>query len=77
MHWLVNAALRAGIPAAKTASVPDSAALSAVWEQLAREFRMSESALAAKVAPVLRIPLADFDRVDAKAARLVPEKLAR
>ena len=77
MHWLVNAALRAGIPAAKTASVPDSAALSAVWEQLAREFRMSESALAAKVAPVLRISLADFDRVDAKAARLVPEKLAR
>ena len=77
MHWLANAALRAGIPAAKTASIPATADLSAVWEQLAREFRMTESALAAKVAPVLRIPLADFDRVDAKASRLVPEKLAR
>ena len=77
MHWLANAALRAGIPAAKTASIPATAELSAVWEQLAREFRMTESALAAKVAGVLRIPLADFDRVDAKASRLVPEKLAR
>ena len=77
MHWLANAALRAGIPAAKTASVPAAAAMPAVWEQLAREFRMTEGALAAKVAPILRLPLADFDRVDAKAARLLPEKLAR
>ena len=77
MHWLANAALRAGIPAAKTASVSEATPLPAVWEQLAREFRLTESALAAKVAPVLRVPLADFDRADAKAARLVPEKLAR
>ncbi len=77
MHWLANAALRAGIPAAKNASVPGTTAIPAVWEQLAREFRLTESALAAAVAPVLRIPLADFERVDAKAARLVPEKLAR
>jgi type IV pilus assembly protein PilB len=77
MHWLANAALRAGIPAAKTASISAATPLPAVWEQLARELRLTESALAAKVAPVLRVPLADFDRADAKAARLVPEKLAR
>ena len=77
MHWLANAASRAGIPGAQTAHIPQSAALAVAWEQLARELRLSESALAARVAPTLRVPLADFEHADTKAARLVPEKLAR
>jgi type II secretory ATPase GspE/PulE/Tfp pilus assembly ATPase PilB-like protein/ActR/RegA family two-component response regulator len=77
MHWLANAALRAGIPGAKSANIPQNAVLATAWEQLARELRLSESALAAKVAPTLRVPLADFERAETKAARLVPEKLAR
>ncbi len=48
-----------------------------VWEQLSRELRISESALAAQVAGSLRMPLADFDRAEGRAKRLLPEKLAR
>ena len=77
IHWLANAAARAGIPSAKTASVPPGATTSGAWGHLVRELRLSESALAAQVAPVLRVPLADFDRAEPAAARLVPEKLAR
>ena len=77
MHWLANAALRAGIPGAETANIPQNMALVTAWEQLARELRLSESALAARVAPTLRVQLADFERAETKAARLVPEKLAR
>ncbi len=77
MHWLASAALRAGIPGAKSANIPQDASLAAAWEQLARELRLTEHALATRVAATLRVPLADFDRAEAKAARLVPEKLAR
>ncbi len=77
MHWLVNAAVRAGLPGAKTANIPPSAPLSVAWEQLARELRIPEASLAAAVAPTLRVGLADFERAEAKASRLVPEKVAR
>ena len=77
MHWLASAALRAGIPGAKSANIPQEAPLAAAWEQLARELRLTEHALATRVAATLRVPLADFDRAQAKAMRLVPEKLAR
>ncbi|MEP7000120.1 MAG: ATPase, T2SS/T4P/T4SS family [bacterium] len=77
MHWLANAALRAGIPGATNSNIPQNATLTSAWEQLARELRMSESALAAKIAPILRLPLADFEQAQVKAGRLVPEKLAR
>ena len=42
-----------------------------------RVLRLSERALAERVAPVLRVPLADLEHAEAKAARLVPEKLAK
>jgi type II secretory ATPase GspE/PulE/Tfp pilus assembly ATPase PilB-like protein/CheY-like chemotaxis protein len=77
MHWLVNAAVRAGIPGAKTANIASNTPVNAAWEQLARELRMPESALAAALAPALRMRLADFERGETKAARLVPEKVAR
>jgi len=77
MHWLVNAAVRAGIPGAKTANIASNAPLGAAWEQLARELRMPEGALAAAIAPTLRTRIADFERAEPKAARLVPEKVAR
>ncbi|MEO8335710.1 MAG: ATPase, T2SS/T4P/T4SS family [bacterium] len=77
MHWLESAAARAGIPGAKTVNVPQSASRAAAWEQLVRVLRLSERALAERVAPVLRVPIADLEHADAKAARLVPEKLAK
>ncbi len=77
MHWLVNAAVRAGLPGAKTANIAPNTALDAAWERLARELRMTEGALASAIAPTLRMRIADFERAEAKAARLVPEKVAR
>ena len=77
MHWLENAAARAGIPGAKTVNIPTNASRTAAWEQLVRVLRLSERALAERVAPVLRVPLANLDNAEAKAARLVPEKLAK
>jgi type II secretory ATPase GspE/PulE/Tfp pilus assembly ATPase PilB-like protein/CheY-like chemotaxis protein len=77
MHWLENAAARAGIPGAKTVNVPANASRAAAWEQLVRVLRLSERALAERVAPVLRLPIANLENAEAKAARLVPEKLAK
>ena len=76
-HWLANAAERAAIPGAATIGATPAASVRGAWEHVARALRVSEAALAAKVAPVLRLPLADFERAETKAARLVPEKLAR
>ncbi|MDB4918007.1 MAG: Type secretion system protein [Gemmatimonadetes bacterium] len=76
-HWLVNAAVRSGIAAAKNSKVPDGATAAAAWEQLARELRQTDVALAAQLAKTMRVPLADFDRVQQSATRLLPEKLAR
>ncbi|MES2178319.1 MAG: ATPase, T2SS/T4P/T4SS family [Gemmatimonadota bacterium] len=76
-HWLVNAAARAGIPGAKTANIAQGVTLAGAWEQLGRELKLTESALVAQVAPVLRLPVAEFERAESKAARLLPEKLAR
>ena len=72
MHWLVNAAVRAGLPGAGTATIPQHTPLSAAWE-----LRIPEASLAAGIAPTLRVGVADFERVEPKAARLVPEKVAR
>lgn len=76
-HWLTNAAARAAIPGAAALIVPPGATARSAWEQLSRDLRMPDQALAARLAPVMRLPLADFERVDVKSARLVPEKLAR
>ncbi|MEO7455706.1 MAG: ATPase, T2SS/T4P/T4SS family [Gemmatimonadaceae bacterium] len=76
-HWLVNVAARAGIAGAKAVTISAGAPRNTAWEQLARDLRITEQALAAHVAPTLRVPLADFDHAEAKAARLVPEKLAK
>src|SRR3954469_19912153 len=64
MHWLVNEAVRANIPGAKTATIASSAPLPAAWEQRARELRMAEGSLAAALAPTLRIRIADFERAE-------------
>jgi type II secretory ATPase GspE/PulE/Tfp pilus assembly ATPase PilB-like protein/CheY-like chemotaxis protein len=77
MHWLVSAASRAGIPG--TTSVPLTAAtpLPHAWELVARELRLSQAALAERLAPVLRMKLADLENAEPNAKRLLPEKLAR
>ena len=76
-HWLVNAAVRAGIPGASGAAVSNSATAVQAWEELAKETRLSQHALASQLAPALRIPVAYLEQAESKAARLLPEKLAR
>ena len=66
MHWLANAALRAGIPGVKTANIPRNAAVATAWEQLADELRLSESALAEQVVPEPITPPRLLARVQAR-----------
>ena len=77
MHWLVNAASRAGLSELASDPLPAATPLPRAWEYVARELRLSEGALAERVAPVLRMKLADLGRAEPNARRLVPEKLAR
>ena len=77
MHWLTTAAGRAGI-VPSTALTPTAATtLPQAWAEVARDARLTESALAVRLAPVLRLALADLERAEPKAKRLLPEKLAR
>ena len=77
MHWLVNAASRAGIPGSAAVTIAPGATLPAAWQGTASQLGITELALAARVAPALRMKLADLDNAEHKAKRLVPEKLAR
>ena len=77
MHWLVNAASRAGIPGSTSVPLTPPTPLPRAWEMVARDLRLSETALAERVAPVLRMKLADLEHAEPNAKRLLPEKLAR
>ncbi|MDB4886196.1 MAG: Type secretion system protein [Gemmatimonadetes bacterium] len=77
MHWLVNAATRAGLAGTKNVTVNQGTPLGKAWELVARDLRMEPDTLAAKIAPVLRMKFADLDFVEVKARRLLPEKVAR
>jgi hypothetical protein len=77
MHWLVNAATRAGLAGATAVTVSTGTPLGKAWELVARELRLDQDGLAARIAPVLRMKLADFDRAETKAKRLLPERVAR
>ena len=76
-HWLQNAAVRAGIPGAAEAVVAPTASVAQAWDEVSRGTQLSGYALASKVATALRLPLAYVEQAEAKAARLLPEKLAR
>ena len=77
MHWLVNAATRAGIPGTKHVTVSAGTSLGKAWELVARDLRLDQDRLATAIAPTLRMKLADFSAIEPKAKRLLPEKVAR
>jgi len=77
MHWLVNAATRAGIPGTKHVTVSAGSPLGKAWELVARDLRLDQDKLARAIAPTLRMKLADFGAVESSAKRLLPEKVAR
>jgi type IV pilus assembly protein PilB len=74
---LVNAATRAGLAGTRNVTVTQGTSLGKAWELVARDLRMEQDTLAAKIAPALRMKLADFGGIEAKAKRLLPERVAR
>jgi type II secretory ATPase GspE/PulE/Tfp pilus assembly ATPase PilB-like protein/ActR/RegA family two-component response regulator len=76
-HWLAAAAVRAGLPGADVLDIPVTLAVADAWRSIASGLALAQTDLATRVAPTLRVAVADFDRADPRALRLVPEKLAR
>src|SRR5256885_1282035 len=77
MHWLSDAAAKAGMKGAAMLIVPQGTTATDVWEVVARALGVTPSELAIKVAEVLRMKVARIDAADPKAGRLIPERLAR
>ena len=77
MHWLVNAAERAGWRASVAPTFAPGASLGTIWETVARSYGVSEDKLAENVATTFRLPRARTSIIEEKAVKLVPEKLAR
>ncbi|MEP6991063.1 MAG: ATPase, T2SS/T4P/T4SS family [bacterium] len=74
---MAKAAQRVKLPGATAIVVANGTPVARAWEQVAREVRLPEATLAERVAPSMRLPVADFERADTRSARLVPEALAR
>jgi type IV pilus assembly protein PilB len=76
-HWLVAAAVRAGVAGAGDIAVPRGTALSNAWDSVSRTLGMTTRELAERVGSALGMQAAAFEAADRHATRLLPEKLAR
>lgn len=77
MQWLISAAERAGWSPKTKVAVPPRATLPQAWAEVARAYGVAEAELAAQVAKVFKLGLADLFQIEDRAIKLVPEKLAR
>jgi len=77
MHWLGDAASRAGLKGALSLLIPYGTPAAEAWEISARALGLTPSALATHIAAAMRIQTADFTVRNPRSLRLVPEKLAR
>ncbi len=77
VHWLLEAARRAGMPFAEAASVDAAASLTDAWTAVARAAHVSEDDLARRIATHYRLGAADLQAAEPRALSLVPEKVAR
>ena len=75
-HWLLEEARHAGL-ASSAPDIPPSTPLGEAWDRVAADTGASPDHLAALVAERYHLPLADLDRVDPAAVRLIPEAVAR
>ena len=73
MHWLGEAASRAGLKGGSTLLIPLGASTTEAWEMSARAFGISPSELANKIAPAVSLFPANFQKADQRAARLLPD----
>ncbi|HVZ79022.1 MAG TPA: ATPase, T2SS/T4P/T4SS family, partial [Gemmatimonadaceae bacterium] len=77
MHWLVAAAQRAQIAGAAQLQVARGATLNDAWDSVARALGLSSRELAQRIAPGMRLAVADLEAGEPRALKLIPEKIAR
>ena len=77
-NWLIEAARRAGMQdSGRTDLELDSLSMSDAWALVARTFGVRQPELAVHVAAYFDLPVADFETLEPRAQRMVPEKFAR
>lgn len=77
MHWLAVAAARAGLKGADVLSIPADVGLKDCWEIASRTLGIPAAELASCLAPIYGLAEADFEKAEARALTLLPERIAR
>src|SRR5688572_4279543 len=77
MHWLAVAAARAGLKGADVLSIPADVGLIDSWEIASRTLGIAAPELASRLAPIFGLAEADFEKAEARALTLLPERIAR
>lgn len=76
-HWLTAVARAGGFRNAEALRIPATAAIGDAWNAVQETCGLTAGELAEAVARHFRLPVADLKRVEPKAVKLVPEKVAR
>jgi len=76
-HWLIRALTGAGVSAAQDVPVAPGTAPAELWEAVTRVTGLKETDIATKAGERLRLGVADVEGRDVRAARLVPDRIAR
>ena len=76
-HWLIRAVVRNGIPAAADVKVTPGMPVVDVWEAISRVAGVPEQEVAERAATGLRLKVAALDKRDARAVKLVPDRIAK
>src|SRR4051812_11455757 len=77
MHWLAAAAGRAGMKGADALVIPGDISLVDSWEIASRTLGLSAPELACSLAAAFGLAEADFEKAEARALSLLPERIAR
>jgi len=77
MHWLAAAAARAGMKGAEVLVIPADTNLAESWDMASRTLGVPAPELATALAPAFGLAEADFEKAEARALSLLPERIAR
>lgn len=76
-HWLLSVAERVGLPGADHLELEPNVPVADAWEEVCRTTGIAPKNLAEHVAAHFRLAVADLERAESKALKLVPESVAR
>jgi type II secretory ATPase GspE/PulE/Tfp pilus assembly ATPase PilB-like protein/CheY-like chemotaxis protein len=76
-HWLVQVGARLGVAEGDLAGITPTTAVPEAWSRVAASARQSDADLAAAVARHFRLGVADLTHAEDRAAKLLPEAVAR